>query len=747
MYRNSHLSRTARCLARQCGLILLLSMLTCAPEKETGVRLTVQTEVLEAPADFDLIELKIVSEQFKEYGTAFDLLSDELAEYRDDPSRGGNVRFPLDLLILANANTGTAIHIWLEAFLCKQGDGPPRASPLSDDELIACVADSKRITGSSGDDPVTVKLERGRIRPWTITLRSVGAECPDGDGDGYGVGEGCPEEDCNDDDPQINPSELEDCTNQIDDNCNGAVNEGCACTPGDLEPTCYTGPPRTCATQSCIGLCQKGHQACEDNIWSTTCYDEVVPAEESCDGEDNDCNGQIDDVPEARRALCDKQVGVCTGARKRCELGTWQDCTLTDYRSHNALYEEGEENSCDLKDNDCDGSYDEPPHCQCEAGATSTCFDWPEEQAATSGVCKAGTITCQTNGKWGSCVGQVLPSVELCDNLDNDCNGTTDNGFSAKGQACVSGQGECRRTGSGVCNPAGDGVICDAVEGQGVEEICDGLDNDCDGRIDNGNPGGGDPCDTGRPGECGPGHTYCQGQETKCVADNPTSNEICNGADDDCDGEIDEGDAAGLCAPLPDHVEAECVAGECQIVGCDDGYADLNGEYDDGCECEADEWEGMGDICDRAHDVGVVIDETPGDELLVEGNVLDETDVDWFTFVGQDSRAADVLALGDTYHVNVRFVSNPNGSYLLDVLTASCSDSNPYVGCDQFEHKTDFPKDARGNGENPCTLETLPKLDQNVCQDSTTRFYVKVYRLAGTEIVCDPYQIRITNGL
>src|SRR5207249_3967713 len=72
-------------------------------------------------------------------------------------------------------------------------------------------------------------------------------------------------------------------------------------------------------------------------------------------------------------------------------------------------------------------------------------------------------------------------------------------------------------------------------------ETCDGVDNDCDGTIDNGDPGGGGACDTGLPGVCKPGTSHCVNATTVCQPNAQASTEVCNGIDDNCDGKGDDG--------------------------------------------------------------------------------------------------------------------------------------------------------------------------------------------------------------
>jgi alpha-tubulin suppressor-like RCC1 family protein len=75
--------------------------------------------------------------------------------------------------------------------------------------------------------------------------------------------------------------------------------------------------------------------------------------------------------------------------------------------------------------------------------------------------------------------------AEICDGRDNNCNGQIDEGFNV-GQSCTVGVGKCARTGQYVCNQDGSGTQCNATPGTPTPEVCDGLDNDCDGQIDDG---------------------------------------------------------------------------------------------------------------------------------------------------------------------------------------------------------------------------------------------------------------------
>lgn len=155
-------------------------------------------------------------------------------------------------------------------------------------------------------------------------------------------------------------------------------------------------------------------------------------------------------------------------------------------------------------------------------------------------VCDAQTNTCVC----------IPAGAEVCDGLDNDCNDQLDEGFGV-GDACMSvGVGECATQGSVVCDGL-DFSACDAVPGEPGEEVCDSLDNNCDGSADEGFDLGGD-CVSGL-GECAVmGATICDGQGgVGCDAvPGPAGAEICGDQlDSDCDGNNDNGCA---CTTDPD---------------------------------------------------------------------------------------------------------------------------------------------------------------------------------------------------
>ena len=155
---------------------------------------------------------------------------------------------------------------------------------------------------------------------------------------------------------------------------------------------------------------------------------------------------------------------------------------------------------------------------RCAEGAERPCDD-----------CAGGLQVCAA-GAWQACV----RPVEICNGQDDDCDGETDEDYVAEDTTCA--MGACAGAGQTSCV---GGRVQDTCEPAAVpaDEICDGLDNDCDGAVDDG---------LGTT-TCGVGG--CLHEQPNCVDGQPVTcdrfegavAEICNGADDDCDGVDDNG--------------------------------------------------------------------------------------------------------------------------------------------------------------------------------------------------------------
>ncbi len=140
---------------------------------------------------------------------------------------------------------------------------------------------------------------------------------------------------------------------------------------------------------------------------------------------------------------------------------------------------------------------------------------------------------------------QVHPGAqEACNGQDDDCDGEIDESWSELGTSCDGDDPDECEDGVYVCSPGGAGVICgDGPRTEAAEEVCNGADDDCNGVADD--PWAtelGTPCDGNDADQCETGVYVCAGDGLglECSGD-MNEIEICNGNDDDCDGQIDEG--------------------------------------------------------------------------------------------------------------------------------------------------------------------------------------------------------------
>ena len=181
----------------------------------------------------------------------------------------------------------------------------------------------------------------------------------------------------------------------------------------------------------------------------------------------------------------------------------------------------------------------------CYSGVSEDCYAGPEGTAGR-GTCRVGQRTCES-GTWGECSGEVLPTTDVCNNIDDDCDGVVDNGFEREGALCFrqGAEGVCRTQGRWRCSEDGSASTCDAPIVEPTAEACNGLDDDCDGQTDEDAVSADRiTCTTGKAGVCLAGTNKCVQGTIRCIQDVQPGAEICNGLDDDCDNEVDEECAA-----------------------------------------------------------------------------------------------------------------------------------------------------------------------------------------------------------
>jgi hypothetical protein len=401
----------------------------------------------------------------------------------------------------------------------------------------------------------------------------AGPSCVDLDGDGYGMGPGCRGPDCDDANPSAFPGATELCDGR-DNDCDERTDEELG------QSMCGVG---ACART--VDNCSMGRlQRCEPG----------APSAEVCNGMDDDCDGMADN--EIGPAACysgpmgTQSVGRCRAGTRTCAGGMLGTCA-------GEVVPDAE--LCNGMDDDCDGTVD-------NGIAPVACYSGPAGTQSV-GRCRGGARTC-SGGVMTGCVGEVLPTMEVCNGVDDDCDGAPDNGIAPiacySGPAGTQGVGRCR-AGARTC--VGGSLSACIGEVLPTVEVCNGVDDDCDGAPDNGIA----PiaCYSGPPGtqgigRCRAGARTCMfGAPSSCLGELLPFSEVCNGIDDNCDGVVDNGIATGSCYSGPNGTAgigicrsgtSTCLGGTVTCTGqvvplaevCGNGLDDnCNGTVDDGCAC------------------------------------------------------------------------------------------------------------------------------------------------------------------
>ena len=349
-----------------------------------------------------------------------------------------------------------------------------------------------------------------------------------------------------------------------DQSCDGLDNDCDGVSDEDYQQSVVN-----CGVGSCAA---SGTTYCVDGAEINDCI--ALPAgpdsEDICDGIDSDCDGETDEAYQVTISQCG--LGICASSGQRvCQDGQVVDTCVSDNPAS------GENDvSCNNIDEDCDGNLDE---------------GYVEEVTSCGqGVCAStGRLSCQNGQERDSCIVQAAtnPNDTVCDGLDGDCDGNTDEGYTNSVSEC--GEGVCRRFGELSCQ---NGAVNDSCQigtpTRNTDENCNGVDENCNGQIDEDFiPYPSPPCGEGICQQVG--QTSCQNgslfEDCTPLEAQTNFDASCNNLDEDCDGEVDEDYAV---AP------STCGIGECASNGeirCTNGILvdtcepiSLVGDVTDGCD-------------------------------------------------------------------------------------------------------------------------------------------------------------------
>ncbi|MBM4395072.1 MAG: thrombospondin type 3 repeat-containing protein [Deltaproteobacteria bacterium] len=480
-------------------------------------------------------------------------------------------------------------------------------------------------------------------------------------------------DDCNDKNHNINPGVQEICGNQVDDNCNISQND-----------------------ENAIG-CEKFYYDWDQDNWGTPDF----------------------------KCLCSA-------------MGDWRTRFSGDCDDSDQSVNPNQKEVCfDGKDNDCTGT-------QNDENALNAKLFYMDADGDGYGTNQFKQY-CYENGNWrapapGDCNDnddKVNPSMlEVCNNgKDDNCDGQQDNPNSVN---CATYYAD--NDGDSYGNSAVSACLC------------------------------------------APTPPYTATQKGDCQDSNPNINpavaEVCDGIDQNCSGTADEGNPLALCGPA-NNGTYKCDGGKCKVDTCSSGWFNVNGSDPDGCECQQDGNDAtIGNECESPIDLGTIAE--GGLAKTGSGRIITIGDNDWFKFKATDTADSGTLAAPghDKYHVRVQLLEPDDGSIGFTVRRGACANSSSCEPGLAYEWFTDFDgtnPSSQPAGEDPCVTKppndssgTLWKcapgttccqsqgslcgdksIGKRYCLDDSADYYIRVYWTRptfATDCNATHYRFSITNG-
>ncbi len=427
----------------------------------------------------------------------------------------------------------------------------------------------------------------------------------------------------------------DDCDGQVDEDVNvcadvencGKCGKKCVIANGTAKCT-STATGSACDstnTKCAVDQCDPGFYDIDGSASNGCEYTCTPTGPEVCDGVDNDCDGKIDntdpsletDDPSVGTACFGGINGECAAAShqglSKC-IGGQIKCCDADSNNVNStnpnlpvtgvrngvcdaatgpqVLKPGDlQETCNNKDDDCDGTVDNNP---IDAGGTC---------GSSVGNCVAGTKQCVTGAL--KCVNSTGPQTDVCNGQDDNCDGVIDGTLTGAPVSCTSDT-DC--TGGQVC----------LVRTGPSDKVCATPTSDAVGDCDIPTPP-----PAGATSPCKKGSLACLGGSKTCVGSitRPAATPDTCGVDANCDGALSNqpdlktdvhncGTCGHDCAAAGGHIAWTCNNGTCQNNGCDNNYLNCNTANPD-CETfcvkssNTDQCNGVDDDCN------CIVDDVP----------------------------------------------------------------------------------------------------------------------------------------